>query len=46
MDGFAYCTQKASEAIKGLQSGNVQTYVWFYLVGALLLGAVTAICLI
>ena len=44
MDGFAYCTQKASEAIKGLQSGNVQTYVWFYLVGALLLGAVTAIC--
>lgn len=46
MDGFAYCTQKASEAIKGLQSGNVQTYVWFYLVGTLLLGAVTAICLI
>ena len=46
MDGFAYCSQKASEAIKGLQSGNVQTYVWFYLVGALLLGAVTAICLI
>lgn len=46
MDGFAYCTQKASKAIKGLQSGNVQTYVWFYLVGALLLGAVTAICLI
>lgn len=46
MDGFAYCTQKASEAIKVLQSGNVQTYVWFYLVGALLLGAVTAICLI
>lgn len=46
MDGFAYCTQKASEAIKGLQSGNVQTYIWFYLVGALLLGAVTAICLI
>lgn len=46
MDGFAYCTQKASEAIKGLQSGNVQTYLWFYLVGALLLGAVTAICLI
>lgn len=46
MDGFAYCTQKASEAIKGLQSGNVQTYVWFYLVGALLLGAVTSICLI
>ena len=46
MDSFAYCTQKASEAIKGLQSGNVQTYVWFYLVGALLLGAVTAICLI
>lgn len=46
MDAFAYITQKASVAIKGLQSGNIQMYVWIYLIGALLLGAVTAICLI
>lgn len=45
MDAFAYITQKASVAIKGLQSGNIQMYVWVYLIGALLLGAVTAICL-
>lgn len=45
MDAFAYITQKASVAIKGLQSGNIQMYVWIYLIGALLLGAVTAICL-
>lgn len=45
MDAFAYITQKASVAIKGLQSGNIQMYVWLYLIGALLLGAVTAICL-
>ena len=46
MDGLAAVTNKASVAIKGLQSGKVQMYVWFYLVGALLLGAITAICLI
>lgn len=46
MDSFAAVTNKASEAIRPLQSGQVQTYVWFYLVGALLLGAVTVICLI
>ena len=46
MDGFAFITNKASEQIKGLQSGNVQSYVLVYLLGALLLGAVTVICLI
>lgn len=46
MDGFAYVTNKASYAIRGLQSGNVQMYVWIYLIGALLVGAITAICLI
>ena len=46
MDGLAYVTNKASEAIKGFQSGKVQMYVWFYLIGALLLGAITIICLI
>lgn len=46
MDSFAAITNKASEAIKPLQSGQIQMYVWFYLIGALLLGGVTIICLI
>ncbi len=44
MNGFAFVTNKASFAIRGLQSGQIQWYVWVYLIGALLLGAVTAIC--
>ncbi len=39
MDGFAIITNKASYAIRGLQSGQVQMYVWIYLIGALILGA-------
>ncbi len=46
MDGMAYVTNKAAYAIRGLQSGKVQMYVWVYLIGALLLGAVTALCLV
>ncbi len=46
MDGFAIVTNKVSWAIRGLQSGRVQMYVWIYLIGALLLGTVTAICLL
>lgn len=46
MDGFASVTNKASEKIKGLQSGNVQSYVLVYLMGALLIGAVVAVCLV
>lgn len=46
MDSFASLTNKASYAIRGLQSGNLQMYVWWYLIGAVLLGAVTVICLI
>lgn len=46
MDGFAYVTNKASVAIRGLQSGKIQMYVWFYLVGALLLGLITAVCIL
>ena len=46
MDSFATVTNKASEAIKPLQSGQIQMYVWYYLIGALLLGSVTVICLI
>ena len=46
MDAFAAVTNKASEAIKPLQSGQVQMYVWVYAIGTLLLGAITVICLI
>lgn len=45
MNAMAFVTQRTSWAIRGLQSGNLQFYVWFYLVGAVLLGAITAICL-
>ncbi len=40
MDGFAIITNKASYAIRGLQSGQVQMYVWIYLIGALVLGGI------
>ena len=46
MDGLAWVTQRISFAIRGLQSGNIQLYVWVYLFGVVLLGAITAICLI
>lgn len=46
MDGLAWVTQRISFAIRGLQSGNIQLYVWVYLVGVILLGAITAVCLI
>lgn len=44
MDMFATIAHKASGAIKGLQSGSIQAYVLVYLLGALLLGVVTAVC--
>ncbi len=46
MDACASVTQKASYAIRGLQSGNVQMYVWVYLFGALLLGGITAVIIL
>ena len=46
MDSFATITNKASELIRPLQSGQIQMYVWIYLIGALLLGGVTVLCLI
>ncbi len=46
MDSFAYLTNKASGAVRPLQSGQVQMYVWIYVIGALLLGGITVICLI
>lgn len=46
MDSFAVITNKASDAIKPLQSGQIQMYVWYYLIGVLALGAITVVCLI
>lgn len=46
MNGMAWVTNQISFAIRGLQSGNIHFYVWVYLVGAVLLGGITAICLI
>ncbi|MCX4283366.1 NADH-quinone oxidoreductase subunit L [Duncaniella dubosii] len=46
MDGFAFVTNKASVAIKGLQSGKVQMYIWWYLIGAVILGLIVAICVL
>ncbi len=39
MDGLAWTTHKMSSSIKGLQSGQVQLYVWIYVVGSLLIAA-------
>lgn len=44
MDAFAALTNKASNLIKPLQSGQVQMYVWIYIIGALLLGGITILC--
>jgi NADH-quinone oxidoreductase subunit L len=41
MDMFANVTNKVSFSIRGLQSGNVQSYVLLYLLGALILGGGT-----
>ena len=46
MDGFAFITNKASVAIKGFQSGKVQMYIWWYLIGAVLLGLIAAVCVL
>ena len=46
MDSFAAITNKMSDVIKPLQSGQIQMYVWYYLVGALALGGITVLCLL
>ncbi len=46
MDAFATASNKVSEAIKPFQSGQIQMYVWWYLVGALAIGCITIICLL
>jgi NADH-quinone oxidoreductase subunit L len=35
MNGLAWTTQKVSVNIKGLQSGYVQSYAWFFVIGVL-----------
>ena len=45
-DMLANVTNQASFAIRKLQSGNIQTYVWVYLMGALSLVVITILCLI
>ena len=46
MDGFAKVTQKASVAIKGMQSGSTQAYVAWYFLGAIVVAAIAWICII
>ena len=46
MDGLAFITNKASFAIKGFQSGKVQMYLWWYLMGAVVLGLIVAVCVL
>ncbi|MBR5685248.1 MAG: NADH-quinone oxidoreductase subunit L, partial [Muribaculaceae bacterium] len=48
IDGFmnwmADATNSVSYGIRRLQSGSIQAYVYVYLIGALLLGVITMIC--
>ncbi len=46
MNGLAAVTQYVSVKIKGMQNGCIQTYVLWYFFGALLLAAITWICLL
>lgn len=46
MNSFATVTNLASEAIRPLQSGNVQTYTWVFIIGALLIGVITMFCVL
>lgn len=46
MDMFAKVTQKASYAIRGMQSGEIQAYVYWYFAGAVVLAAITWLCLV
>ncbi|MCM1309604.1 MAG: NADH-quinone oxidoreductase subunit L [Bacteroides sp.] len=45
MNGLAWVAQRLSITIRPLQSGSVQAYVYVYLFGALLLGAITTACI-
>ena len=39
MDGIAWTTQKISNSIKGLQSGQVQFYAWVFILGSIMIAA-------
>lgn len=39
MNGIAWTTQKVSSSIKGLQSGQVQFYAWFFIAGSIVIAA-------
>jgi NADH-quinone oxidoreductase subunit L len=41
MNGLAWATQKASSTTKGLQSGYVQAYAWFFAIGVLVIAILT-----
>lgn len=44
MNLLADATNSVSFGIRRLQSGSIQAYVFVYLIGALLIAAVTMIC--
>lgn len=46
MNGLAWVAQRLSITIRPLQSGSVQAYVYVYLFGALLLGGISAACIL
>jgi len=50
IDGFmnllANVTNSTSYAIRKFQSGSIQSYVYIYLIGALLIGAITIVCVL
>ncbi len=41
MDGLAWTTQKTSSVIKGLQSGQVQLYAWVFVIGSIVIAALS-----
>ncbi|MDE6754967.1 MAG: NADH-quinone oxidoreductase subunit L [Muribaculaceae bacterium] len=46
MDAFAKITQKTSYAIRGMQSGEIQSYVAWYIAGAVVLAVITWLCIL
>ncbi len=46
MNGLAAMTQYCSVKIKGMQNGLVQSYVLWYFLGAVVLAAITWICIL
>ncbi|MCH5233682.1 MAG: NADH-quinone oxidoreductase subunit L [Muribaculaceae bacterium] len=44
MDGFAKVTQSVSFRIRGMQSGEVQSYVGWYITGAVVLAGIAWLC--